>query len=78
MGCIHNLIKFIPNLSELSEPLRPLLSKANTKSQNQLDSKDEHTKAFNLIKEQIQRITENKHFDKSKQTRVDVLLEKKL
>ena len=30
MGCIHHLIKFIPNLAEISEPLRPLLSKANT------------------------------------------------
>ena len=25
MGCIHNLIKFTPKLTELSEPLRPLL-----------------------------------------------------
>ena len=35
--CIHHLIKFIPNLAEITEPLRPLLSKANTKSQNKLD-----------------------------------------
>ena len=39
MGCIHHLIKFIPNLARISEPLRPLLSKANTKSQNKLDWK---------------------------------------
>ena len=32
MGCIHHLIKFLPNLAHISEPLRPLLSKANTKS----------------------------------------------
>ena len=70
MGCIHHLIKFIPNLAEISEPLRPLLSKANTKSQNKLDWKVQHTIAFNQITEQIKKITENKHFDTTKQTRV--------
>ena len=70
MGCIHHLIKFIPNLARISEPLRPLLSKANTKSQNKLDMKENHTIAFNDIKAQIKQITENKHFDISKQTRV--------
>ena len=70
MGCIHHLIKFIPNLARISEPLRPLLSKANTKSQNKLDWKENHTIAFNDIKAQIKQITENKHFDISKQTRV--------
>ena len=70
MGCIHHLIKFIPNLAEISEPLRPLLSKANTKAQNKLDCKEHHTKAFNQIKDKIKQITENKHFDTTKQTRV--------
>ena len=70
MGFIHHLIKFIPNLAEISEQLRPLLSKANTKSQNKLDWKEQHTKAFIQIKEQIKKITENKHFDTTKQTRV--------
>ena len=70
MGCIHHLIKFIPNPARLSEPLRPLQSKANTKSQNKVDWKDKHTAAFNEIKAQIKQITENKHFDTSKQTRV--------
>ena len=70
MGCIHHLIKFIPNLARISEPLRPLLSKANTKSQNKPDWKDKHTEAFNEIKSHIKQITENKHFDTSKQTRV--------
>ena len=70
MGCIHHLIKFIPNLARISEPLRPLLSKANTKSQNNFDWKDNHTIAFNDIKALKQQITENKHFDISKQTRV--------
>ena len=69
MGCIHHLIKYIPNLAEISEPLRPILSKANTRSQNKLDWRDQHTIAFNQIKEQIKKITE-KHFDTTKQTRV--------
>ena len=63
MGCIHHLIKFTPKLAELSEPLRPLLSKNNTKSQNRLDWKNHHTIAFEEIKRQITIITENKHFD---------------
>ena len=70
MGCIHHLIKFLPNLAHKSEPLRPLLSKANTKSQNKLDWNDTHTEAFSKIKTQIRSITENKHFDTNKQTRV--------
>ena len=36
---IHHLIKFLPKLAEISEPLRPLLSKANIKAQNKLDWK---------------------------------------
>ena len=38
MGCIDHLIKFLPNLAKLSEPLRPLLSEANTKSQKKTKS----------------------------------------
>ena len=70
MGCIHHLIKFTPRLAEISEPLRPLLSKSNTKAQNKLDWKEENTKAFENIKKQIINITENKHFDITKDTRV--------
>ena len=70
MGCIHQLIKFLPNVAEMSEPLRPLLSKANTKSQNKLNWNEKHTEAFNEIKLQIQNITENKHFVTEKPTRV--------
>ena len=55
MRCIHHLIKLIPNLAKISEPLGPLLSKANSKSQNKLDWKDQHTIAFNQIKEQIKK-----------------------
>ena len=52
IGCIHHLIKFTPQLAEMSEPLRPLLSKNNTKAQNKLDWKNEHTFAFDKIKKQ--------------------------
>ena len=70
MGCIHHLIKFTPNLATLSEPLRPLLSKSNLKSQNKLDWKTLHTEAFNKIKEAIKSITENRLFDVKCPTRV--------
>ena len=50
MGCIHHLIKFLPNIAHISEPLRPLLSKANTKSQNKLAWNDTHTEVFNKKK----------------------------
>ena len=70
MGCIHHLIKFLPNLEQLSETLRPLLSKANTKSQNKIDWKDIHREAFKHVKTQIQNNTENRHFDTNKETRV--------
>ena len=39
-------------------------------TKNKLDQKDEDTEAFKEIKAQIKQITENKHFDTSKQTRV--------
>ena len=70
MGCIHHLTKFTPKFAEFSEPLRPLLSKNNTKSQNRLDWKNHHTIAFEEKKRQILNITENKHFDINKETRV--------
>ena len=34
MGCIQDLLKCTPILAELSEPLRPLLFKNNTNTQN--------------------------------------------
>ena len=44
--------------------------KNNTKSQNRLDWKNHHTIAFEEIKRQIIIITQNKHFDINKETRV--------
>ena len=34
----------------MSEPLRPLLPKANTKAENKLNWNKKHTEAFNEIK----------------------------
>ena len=70
MGCFYYLIKLTPKISELSETLRPLLSKNNRKSQNKLDWKDHHTTAFEEFKKETINITENKHFDINKETRV--------
>ena len=67
---VHHLTKFIPNLAELSEPLRPLLKKNPEGKNNKLDWKEQHSSAFNNIKERIHQIIENKHFDTTKQTRV--------
>ena len=70
LGSVHHLTKFTPNLAELSEPLRPIIKKTNTTKNNKLDWKENHTSAFNNIKNKIQQIVENKHFDTTKQTRV--------
>ena len=68
MGSIHHLIKFILKLAELTEPLRPLLKKTGNKN-NRLNCKETHSKTFNNIKQKIKQIIENKHFDKTKETR---------
>ena len=58
MGSIHHLGKFIPNLSQLCYPHRPLLKK-NTK----FVWTDEHEEQFKLIKAKIAETTKNKHFN---------------
>ena len=60
LGSVHHLKKFIPNLAELSEPLRPLLKKTNTTKNNKLDWKENHTSAFINIKNKMQQIIEKK------------------
>ena len=64
MSSVHHLGKFIPNLSQLCYPLRPLLKKNST-----FLSTEEHDKQFSLIKEQITETTENKHFNPELETR---------
>ena len=70
MGSIYHLIKFIPNLAKISEPLRPLLKKENKNTGNKLKWEDKHTTTFNKVKTQISKIIENKHFDVDKETRI--------
>ena len=57
-GSINQYMKFVSNLSSLSSPLRPLLVKKSVCQWN-----DEHTKAFEELKQQIVNIIENNHFD---------------
>ena len=65
MGSVHHLGKFIPNLSQLCYPLRPLLKK-NTK----FIWTDEHEEQFKLTKEKIAETTENKQFNLDLETRI--------
>ena len=70
LGSVHHLTNFIPNLAELSKPLRPLLKKTTEIKNNKLGWIEEHRSAFKNIKNKIHQIIENKHFDTTKQTRV--------
>ena len=70
MGSPHHLIKFIPNLSETTAPLRPLISTKNSIKGSKLKWSSEHHIAFNKIKQAITQIIENKDFDTTKPTRV--------
>ena len=58
LGSINQYMKFVPNLSTLISPLRPLLGKKSFYQWN-----DDHTNAFEELKKQIVDITENNHFD---------------
>ena len=69
MGSIHHLQKFIPNLSQISGPLRPLISHKEKIKNNKLDWNEEHAKSFHQIKNAIGQIIENKHFDTNRTTR---------
>ena len=72
LGSVHQLTKIIPNLAELSEPLRPLLKKNPETKNDKLNGNEEHSSAFKNIKKiKIHQIVENKQFDTSKQTRVN-------
>ena len=64
------MIKLIPNLSNITANLRPLLSTKTAKSAQKLNWSSEHDIAFNKIKEAITNIIENKHFDTTKHKRV--------
>ena len=64
LGSVHHLGKFIPNLSQMCHPLRPLLKK-NTK----IVWTDEHEQHFKLIKTKI-KTTESKQFNPDLETRI--------
>ena len=64
-GSINQCMKLVPNLSSLSSPLRPLLVKKSVYRWN-----DEHTKAFEELKQQIVNITGNNHFDIKRMSRL--------
>ena len=65
MGSVHHLEKFMPNLSQLSYPLRPLLRKTT-----KFVWTDYHEEQFKLIKTKIAETTENKHFHPDLETRI--------
>ena len=65
MGSVYHLGIFIPNLSQLCSPHRPLLKK-NTN----FIWTDEHEDQFKLIKQKIAETTENKHFNPDLKTRI--------
>ena len=69
MGSIHQLIKFIPNLADLLNPIRPLLRKENI-TNNKIRWEEIHTTALDKIKAEISKITEKKHFHKHRKTRL--------
>ena len=60
MGSIHQLIKFIHNLANLLNPIRPLLKKENM-TNNKIRWEDSHTTAVDKIKAEISKITEKKN-----------------
>ena len=70
MGSIDHLQKFIPNLSQLSALLRPLLSHKEKIKNSKLDWNEKHTKSFQQLKSAIKQIIENKHFDTNRLTQV--------
>ena len=65
LGSVLYLGKFIPNLSQLCHPLRPLL-KRNTKSV----WNTEHQNHFQAIKNKVANATENTHYNPHLETRI--------
>ena len=61
LGSVHYLGKFIPNLSQLCHPLRPLLRKKTTFVWN-----DEHETHFHAIKNKVA----NTHYNPHMETRI--------
>ena len=66
MGSIHQLIKFIPNLANLLNPIRPLIKKENIIN-NKIRREDSQITALDKIKAEISKITK-KQFDRQRNT----------
>ena len=58
LGSVHYIGKFIPNLSQLCHPLRPLIKKNKNFVWN-----DEHETHFQSIKNKVANATENTHYN---------------
>ena len=61
IGSIHQLIKFIPNVVSLLDPIRPLLKKENI-TNNKIQWLNFHTTALGKRKAEISKFTEKKTF----------------
>ena len=65
MDSVHSLHKYLPSLAESSAPLRPMLSK-----KNDFVWTNECQLAFEMLKKQVAKIVEFKHFDVQKDIRI--------
>ena len=65
LGSVHYIGKFIPNLAQISHPLRPLLKKSS-----KFLWTAEHETCFTEIKNRIANATANSHYKPQLETRV--------
>ena len=65
MGSMHSLHKFLPNLAEVSAPLRPLLSQ-----NNDFVWTPTREDAFQQLKSLVKNFVELRHFDIHRETRI--------
>ena len=65
LGSVHYIGKFIPNLAQVSHPLRLLLKKTS-----KFIWAEEHEKCFNEIKDRIANATANSHNNPQLETRI--------
>ena len=65
LGSVHYIGKFIPNLAQISHPLRPLLRKSS-----KFIWTTEHENCFQEIKTRIANATANSHYNPQLETRV--------
>ena len=65
LGSVHYIRKFIPNLAQISHPLRPLLKKSS-----KFIWTAEHENCFTEIKNRIANATANSHYNPQLETRV--------